>query len=335
MSTKKLIFLAFIATFALSSCSKKSTPNPTTKAPVVYVIGNIRALAGYSVAAYWKNGVLIALTDTTNEFMTSYVTGIAVKDTDVYMSGTINSQAVYWKNGKVVNVGGPGSIGNGIAVNGNDVYVAGEDINNSPVYWKNGTEVSLNGVAGEFADGIAISGNDVYVAGNDPYDGFIFYWKDGVLSPVISSPSSYNTYYLNSSQDGWVNIAVSGTDVYITGATPGFLTATYWKNGMPVYQLDHPTETSILNGIAINGTDIYVAGFYNDGAAYWKNGTLNMLPGKLWAEASAIAVNGTDVYIAGFFNGTYAGSPVYWKNGTLYTLPGNVVNTTGIALVQY
>jgi len=196
MTPKKLILLALIATFAAASCSKKSTPSPTTKAPVVYVTGVCQSAAnGLALAVYWKDGVKKVLADSTGSNQ-SVATGIAVMDTDVYISGAVNVVASYWKNGKAVQVSGARSYANAIAISGNDVYLAGFSTYNGniePTYWKNGNAVILDDGGGRtIADGIAVSGSDVYVAGHSQTasgSSIIVYWKNGIFTNCANSQS--------------------------------------------------------------------------------------------------------------------------------------------------
>ncbi len=332
---KKVTFSAFIITIALFSCGKKTTPNPAgIKKTTVYISGNHITGGGIPVATYWKNGVEIALADSS---ISSTATAITVSDTDVYIAGTLNYVATYWKNGKAVSLPGAAGYPNAIAVSGKDVYVAGRgNIGYAiqPVYWKNGVPVAVGDTKNIYnADAIAVVGNDVYVAG-DKADTIVLL-KNGVPVNIASSPSSFATFYANTYYQGWVNMAVNGSDVYITGATPTHLAATYWKNGVANTLVTDPTVSSVLNNIAIYGNDVYTAGFYSFSAAYWKNGVLNKLPAGSQPSymATAIAVSGSDIYVAG--TGGYPDSvPVYWKNGILVQLSTGRAVTTGIALVQ-
>lgn len=76
--------------------------------------------------------------------------------------------------------------GNSIAVNGNDVYIAGSSSGNGnnaiiAKYWKNGVPVNLsNGPESAFAQSVAVSGTEVYVAGyrDGGGSGIAQYWKN-------------------------------------------------------------------------------------------------------------------------------------------------------------
>ncbi len=338
---KNLLFVVIVM-FLLVSCGKNGNPGPAKNTKTsVYVAGNV-TIHGISVAVYWKDGVKVALVDTTAS-ISSYLSSanaIAVNGTDVYIAGAVNFAATYWKNGQAVTLpGGLGSYANAIAISGTDVYVAGYTLN-GPVYWKNGVAVTLStGTGGFFADAIAVSGNNVYVAGHAiSLNGSsqVVSWNNGVFNAIGVSNSAAPSYYANINYEGWVSIAVSGSNVYIGGsAGPGF-TATYWKNGTAVTLGTAANPGSGLNNILINGSDVYTVGFAGQSAVYWKNGSLNTLSGGTHTPytASGIAISGSDIYISGFAG--YPGSQaIYWKNNTLTTLEKGPSFTTGIAIVSY
>lgn len=336
----------------LCSCQKEISREVMSPAEVdVYVAGLEEKGSGY-VAKYWKNGQPIALTDgTTNAAATS----ISVSGNDVYVCGSIDGNAVYWKNGNLVTLGDGNATS--IAVSGNDVYVAGwvrvfsgaESIH--ACYWKNGNIALLPDNArsdpywdnfpisskGSSANSIFISGSDVYIAGgeeisrvdlpdpNDPFGapGYIsatsaVYWKNGNEIYLIKGP------YAGSLADEAYSIFVDGQDVYACGA----LEARYWKNGTSVYL---PGRTA--NSIYVSEGDVYVAGsqpdgqsfqtyfgiFYREVAKYWKNGNpVNLSDGTKNAYPTSIAVSGNDVYVAGYEEKTAGDRDFiarYWKNG--------------------
>ena len=310
----------------------------------VYVAGYCREITGYNeetnipistyTPCYWKNGVRTDLTLNTDY---AWVDGIAVSGSDVYIAGsygeiTYNEEtnipispyytACYWKNGVKTDLStNAHAIAGGIAVSGSDVYVAGRytestnsmtTITTTACYWKNGVRTDLFSESSPGyaqADYIAVSGSDVYVAGsyqeitgyneetNNPiYTYTACYWKNGVRTDLFSesSPGYAQADY----------IAVSGSDVYITGRyqdnegtnSPfSSYTSCYWKNGV---RIDLPTNAQ-ASEIAVSGSDVYVAGHYYSEitydeyanpiytvtACYWKNGTLIEL-----GEGAAIAI---------------------------------------------
>lgn len=77
-----------------------------------------------------------------------------------------------------------------------------------------------------------------------------------------------------------------------------------------------------VGGIAVSGTDVYVAGKENSLATLWKNGIKSGLspaptpPSFFEGTATSVFVDGTDVYVAG----TYANNATVWKNGVPTTV---------------
>ena len=306
-----------------------------TPQPTVYI-------AGYhgSSAAYWKNGKLVSLPNGIK------VNSICVVGNDVYAAGEDLSggtgKAVYWKNGNIVRLtdgtnGTKYAIAKSMQVSGNNVYVAGYEFLNSgypaPVvkYWKNSTENSLTaGTAynSGLANSIYVVGSDVYVAGsiaNQSIASFVAtYWKNG--TPVSLSDG---TKVIGEAQ----SIFVVDNDVYVAGkikpglGVGGVPIATYWKNGTAI-SLTNGNRDAAAYSIYVNGSDVYVAGYEEDGstglsvAKYWKNGVpFSLTDGTKYASAQSIYVIGSDVYVAGWDSADgYYNTARCWKNGVLLPL---------------
>lgn len=295
---------------------------------------------------------------------------------DVYVAGFVSDEAnyhypstnpyqqsledhpVYWKNGTLValnydNSRPYGDIQSarayGIAVDGNDVYVAGEQLWVSytkgtlpmGVCWKNGHSLdrdSMNLGDSYEMNALAVSNNDLYMAGWQTVIN-ASYWKNNTqveLTPAYSSPG------LNIRATA-STIAVSGNDVYLAGNLQEEVTATggwtnvfavYWKNGKLVKLTDGSSDAN-ATFICVSGNDVYVAGLIVTYGAvkkaqYWKNGVLvDLTDGTTEAAANGIAVAGSDVYVAGTqWEGNainyndYHRLPIakYWKNGVAVNL---------------
>ena len=170
--------------------------------------------------------------------------GIAASSNKVYVTGKLfyekqfgsapnalqGSFGTLWTNAGL-QLYGPGQLVSayynstaGLALVGNDVYVAGRmpDSTYAGGYWKNGTFNSINN--GSFGPtAITSSGNDIYITGYTftraagTYSQQGAYWKNGTL---ISFPSASST----------TAIAVNGTDVYILGIDINNNNVV-WKNG--------------------------------------------------------------------------------------------------------
>jgi hypothetical protein len=244
--------------------------------------GFTRQPLGNAVACYWKNGAITTLSDGSVE---TRATGIALSGTDVYVSGTIGiiqSIAVYWKNGTQIMLGNNSSASatSAIAVNGNDVYVAGFSDNNHASYWKNGKDTVLATTDVGNCSDILLDGNDVYLAGFVGTAGGATYWKNGI-SVTLNQPGS--AFMAN-------GIAVIGTDVYVSGRDSHGPYGAYWKNG----ELTKFPLGTIVNDIAVNESDVYLAGVQTsttprkNNAVYWKNNTMVILP--KYGEANSIAI---------------------------------------------
>jgi hypothetical protein len=144
-------------------------PDILSQATDITVNGNDVYVADNSVA-YWKNGVHTKMT-LGNNIVTGISNGIAVSGNGVYLTGfgfTANQETVatYWKNDGTTNVTSQVSLSapsNGassgavIALNGSDVYIAGQFANNYNSYWKNGSFIPVTGKPGSvFISGMAI-----------------------------------------------------------------------------------------------------------------------------------------------------------------------------------
>lgn len=256
----------------------------------------------------------------------------------IYIGGSVNSKAAYWKIASNVQdltpipVKGASRI-TSILVSDTSVYMAGPS-NASGVYWKNGTPVSVAN-ASEI-DYLTLSGTDVYGVGFDN-GGNIAYW-DGNHEISLNNTMPAGIGY----SVGLTGIAVSGSDVYITGSLffiqmPGDTSyygnsAVYWKNGGINYLNNHGyggVYYPSTSGLALSGRDLYVAGNINIDAdtmawcGYWKDSvkvSLVSRSGNNYASASAVAVSGNDVYVTGTMVSAGGFSAVYWKNGNMVTL---------------
>jgi hypothetical protein len=363
MHIKKIfLFITTAAVIAISACKKDSstinnnnnttgkkdtTSTPTKKTGTyVYVAGIVKSSQSVPVATYWANGVAHALADSSSE---SYAYAIATADTNVYIAGIANNAATYWKNGVATTLAN-GSMALGITISGSDVYVAGvSNLNGTNVatYWKNGVATTLTDIfTTSVAVSIVVSGGDVYVAGYLVATGgmtTVCYWKNGIIqNQLTTSVSTFGPSY-----DGVVGVGIVGSDVYITGTVENtggdHVNATLWKNGTPnVVVTDGDHISSALNAITISGSKVYLAGYDDNVATYWINGTayqLNSNAQQYMATGIAVssdvyAVGGNDVYVSGF-SGYSITNAVYWKNGNLVTLSTRNSTTCGIGIVKY
>jgi hypothetical protein len=312
-----------------------------------------------STPGYWNNGnrISLQLPDGAVKAVTLQCdisdSGDIVVDGYFYNDTNGVTYPCYWKNGVCckMDVSGTGSWGrpnpNGIAFQGNDIYIGGwEYVVSSrsgstttykqvPCYWKNTecNELSVPGTSDnidtyssvEFSDtgSIYITGTLYTSGGTKPC-----YWKDGECK-ILPFPSGY----INGRTE---NCSLCKDDVYITGNVDS--KPCYWKNGV-YYPLNAPslsdsTESGYrFENVFLNGTDTYVNGYSyvcgtSTGGAwimspvYCKNGNLvtlslpavsaqNLSGGVWWFEKA-----GDTVVMHGSWsdNGEYA--DCYWVDGT-------------------
>jgi len=264
----------------LDSSSLNSAANAIAlKGNDVYIVCNTNFDSYVSKATYWKNGVFYNLSNNTPF---SQATAITVSGNDVYIAGIATDSngyhvPTYWKNGvatmspdnQLIHQLISDYLINAIAVNGTDVYMAGETLpyngGYEATYWKNGVATLLNpgGVPDSFANGIAISGTDVYVVGN--ISGTATYWKNGVATTLAGG---------NERTSDARAIVIAGADVYISGVAKG--SATYWKNNIAATVTDGTgfSAGGLANAIVVNGTNVYMASGEDDAIymTYWFNG---------------------------------------------------------------
>jgi hypothetical protein len=92
-------------------------------------------------------------------------------------------------------------------------------------------------------------------------------WQDGLAKQLTDVSTSAQAF----------GIAVGGpkASTYVVGTNFNDIgqIGTYWQNGVPRTL----PETGVLYGIALLGNDVYITGFANGTAAYWKNGVIKKL----------------------------------------------------------
>jgi len=179
----------------------------------MYVAGMaINPATGRQVAAYWKNGMVIYLSD--SNF--SEATSLAIVGNDIYVSGylvgLVNSSYLsigcYWKNGQQISLTSPTpgySVGQilGTGTDGTNIYMAG--YSQSPttdtieaVYWKNGSPAVLSSptVWQASASGLIVNSGDVYFPGDisifngNQISQYAAYWKNETAVQLSTKPGS-------------------------------------------------------------------------------------------------------------------------------------------------
>lgn len=334
----------------VSTAKGKATGPAFTYGPDVFIIGTV--YSNTYIPVLWKNGAPFYLGGNNNY---GFATGMAISDTNIYVSGYIYDsggaqQGRYWKN-QAESILSEGLIRHttaGMAVLGNDMYVAGfqeADLQMGPVsiaeYWKNGKEILLTDTTQDaHASAVAVDGNDVYVAGDTKAPNLYIadykaaVWKNGVQTKLATiGPSSFTT-----------GIAIANNNVYISGYdyNGSATTAKYWKNGTPVVM----NGNGVATAITIAGNDVYLAGYVDNGtydlATYWKNGVpVSLTDGTAYnGVVTSVAVLGNDVYAVGYECSTHnpvvapdflGYAAVCWKNGKRIVLNDTRTQSQGYA----
>ncbi len=113
----------------------------------------------------------------------------------------------------------------------------------------------------------------------------------------------------------------AGINIYVAGMDN--FRAKVWKNGQATTLSLSPGELASQSlGMAVSGTDVYVAGQQMNAsnqsvATYWKNGSPTVLTdGSVNAVAFGVAISGSDIYVVGTRQSiSGAELAICWKNG--------------------
>jgi hypothetical protein len=318
----KIIVAILLGFTAQTSCKKDKTPvNGET---TVYIAGYQRdTIQGNDASGVWKNGNFTA--NTLPAIGSHYAHALAVNGNDVFTTGYENTVTGWkchvWKNGqKQYSLGDGYSVGNGLALAGNDVYVAGRAYESTPLtnyamLWKNtspATILTSTNTHYTTASAIVVVGSDVYVAGTE--SGATRLWKNGTNMPLSNASVAGSSFEVSA-------MAVFGNDVYVVGNTNGSFIR-YWKNGN---SNDIPITTqAFATSIFINNNDVYIGGYeIANGkayATYWKNGVaVRVGASDRVTFARGIAIKDNDVYVVGEQRdaNNISDYAAMWKNGQL------------------
>lgn len=348
---KKITLLFFL--MILSSCSleNEDKPDPNLnnngneiiEGRTIYIVGDSYNENNEYTSCYWVNGERFELPG-------GYTaTDIVVSNGNVYSSGTADG-ACYWVNQQRYDLPGNGGEAEAIAVDGEDVYVAGW-YNNGSCYWKNGQRIDLtvNRDSQAFAIGVRDNGS-VYIGGYYMSNHHYYipcFWKDGNNRTNLPIPNGGDGEVNDIAfEDG--NMRYFSGYVLKTSSFAGYTpTAAYWRhttrNDLPLGGSTSSIYGATGHGMTVNQGNIYVAGYTDwfeftgeeetsggSSPQYWVNGTLNDLPGgprtdfglgaayDIRVADGNIAATGIATRDSSYYN-SYT-SACYWINGTLYYL---------------
>ena len=242
-----------------------------------------------------------------------------INPVDVYVAGSKDAKACYWKNGQIVLLDSgeftESDVTKVIVANGN-VYAFGYGALNNSIttlsylFWKNGvltnlkTSFSTNSQIVSSIDDMEVIGNDVYFVGFmkpallavELYD--LVYWKNGVKTIINSN--------LNGS--GATQIAVQNNDVYVTlSPTFNISLSGYYKNNV-----FYGNPDLIFDGLAAINNQVVVYGTTGFNPFY-KNTVTN-------ATTMVPFVNENSITIMVFDNNNlyYSNQSQVIKNGVLF-----------------
>jgi hypothetical protein len=338
-----------------SAVSDVATLTVTAFSPPARFAGyGVISVSGVNIPTpvYWTKGTCTSL---------SYPSGgkggvaydIASSGGVVYVVGyTVLSSGNYipalWSNGTrtdlPVSVAGQKNIALRISIADGTTYIAGCAGSAYPSYWKNGSLVSLGtSKVGNVKD-VAVGNGNVYAVG---------YTMDSASFPVptiwTNNGSATILSISNESQGNdntATSVVVSGSHLYITGTYNSSSTSTavpcYWLDGTESDLPIPANANGYAEGIAINGGNVYIAGYYKDAKGvyypvYWKNGIrVPLSTGSYaggWCYGITISSSGSMVVSGSVETSSGQYIPATWIDGTMNTL--TTLNSTYNSEAEY
>ncbi len=351
-SIAKLFLALFSAAgilLSFSQCSKddssESSDDNTTYPHVesetqtcthqVYIALSFDSLSNTSMsyAAYYHNGLHILPTQTAGS---AYANSICVVDSDVYVGGSDNLQACYWKNDKEYILPNGTSVSS-IVVKGGHVYAVGYDATSTGDVaraWVDGTVLTLDGAR---ANALAVDDScRLYATGyeddrtNDIQN--LRFWTgtkaEGMDYYRISVSSTSNSSCGYAASLDYKHFDSDNHPFFCIGGVE------YTTKGQINYQWVNRRATTLAtaSGNLISGNYSFNGRLYscgNDGkvAKYWVTtidangngndlGSSSLSDGSYTSTANSIFVREGVVYVVGYeINSSGVYVPRFWNNG--------------------
>lgn len=262
--------------------------------------------------------------------ITAGCSGTSVMNTgthDLYMTGNIGEEAVYWKNGvpTKLTLGGRHAAGHAIVVVNGDVYVGGTESSRA-VVWKNGKPLILSsGVGAGIVRSLYVTEKGIFAAGSDKRGnnnrGMLWQF-DTQLTPISVQSSVLGAMDAYSEA---VGVCVVGETIHVAGSIfeNGYSRAVDWINGK-MTRLPFKGDESGVTAMCSDGHDVYIGGFIKNtdilqGAAFWKNGSECALLSEgtivtgMWITTDRVFITGSGPKIDEY----YRENGREWINGKL------------------
>ncbi len=278
----------------------------------VYITGSFSSTANFNTpSATGSNEITAVSTNNTDFFLAKYnsegdfqwakraggigndqANGVAVSGSDVYITGYFNGTA---------NFNTPSATGSNEVTSGgfNDIFLAKYNSAGALQWAKR-----AGGIGSDHANGVAVSGSDVYITGY-----FVetanFNTPSATTGNTIASagnPDIFLAKYNSAGTFQWAKrtggteddkaygVAVSGSDVYITG----------YFNSTANFNTPSATGSNEITAASTTNYDIFLAKYNSAGTFQWAQRS----GGTSFDYATSVAISGSDVYITGSFSGT-------------------------------
>jgi hypothetical protein len=309
--------------------------------------------------------------------MNNRVYALAVNGTDLFaggdftMAGTVSAHHIAKWNGSAWSALGSGmdSAVGALAADGANLYAGGTFTTAGGVAaaniakWDGNVWSSLGSGTGDWVNALAVSGTNLYVGGDFDSAGgtradFIAKWSGSSWSALGHGIVGWPDYY----GVGVYAFALSGSDLYLGGffTTFGTVTATSivkWDGsdwsalGAGLSSDDPYYPHPWVNALAVNGTNLYVAGYFTkagsvvvNNIAKWNGSAWSALGAGIghyipdyYLDVFALAVSGTNLYAGGTFataGGVAATSIAKW-NGDAWSALGTGLSRDDPDLFPY
>ena len=243
--------------------------------------------------------------------------GLEQKNTtyDVYVAGSDNNKACYWKNNVLTYLTNGDNIkAEKIIVENNNIYVFAAES-----FWKNNVKSNLYTYLGVPSNNnplisllevksFYVKDNDIYVVGSirgpvnlasgvATYTIEHCYWKNGVKNVLFANTGSSTGGFLS-------DITIHNNDIYI--AATKFITSSNWQLGYFKNGIYTAVNSGSFLGINSNSSGVFI-GIFDQNNSYYKDLITNTDHYMTTNVKAKVVLDNNDIY--SFYQNTY------YKNG--------------------